>query len=87
MVYRYAIVQIIFTWSFDLKSPKKVQNSTALTQIVMKVFICDPSDPNRNLTSISGFIGLSNFMKTVNFLVNSVFNNPHFTKYINDRTI
>ena len=33
--------------SFHLKSAKEVQNYTVPAQILMKMHICDPCDPNR----------------------------------------
>ena len=78
--------------SFHLKSAKEVQNYTVPAQILMKMHICDPCDPNRKnpiffLTSYFQIYGTFKFYENVNFRVNSLFKNPHCTKHISHTII
>ena len=47
IIHIYLQYRMLTSESFHLKSAKEVQNYTVPAQILMKMHICDPCDPNR----------------------------------------
>ena len=76
----FSIYFFMLALSFHLKSPKKVQNETAPTQILMKVHTYSPCYPNRrnpifffNLTSYFQIYGSFKFYENIHFRVKGLF--------------